>query len=209
MVDNHTELNNDDNAMDESEAKMVENMVKEIHESMKARGYSAGAGMETQFDLTKEKPLVNVFKKVFGNGKDVTRSYRKLSRRGNNLKGRKKENKKVNIILDTSGSLYNELDQYVSQVIGNYDCFIVMCDTSVTFAQDVKSMKEWKSIPKTGGGGTMLQPALDELVKQNRQNMQTIFVSDFYCETLDLSKIKAPVTFVKTKNSTVHAGLHD
>ena len=201
LVDDHSMLNEDEKNMSSSDKAIVDSMIKDINESLKARGMNAGQGIENQFAFKKKKTIVNVFKRVFGNGNIKSPTYRKLSRRHNMLKGRKKESKDVNLVLDTSGSLYAELEEYLPKLVGNWNCYVVQVDTSVQFAGHVKNMAGWKKVAKKGGGGTILQPALDHLVEQNRHTIPTAFLSDFYAEELDLAKLKAPITFVKSNGA--------
>jgi predicted metal-dependent peptidase len=206
LVDDH-EMKNEMDEGETAEEKaaneaMVDSLVREIHDSLKARGFSASSGVEQMFNFKKQKPIVNVFKRVFGNGKLKAPTYRKLSRRHHLLKGKRKENKDVNIILDTSGSLYSELDEYIGQVVGNYNCYVIQIDTKVQFAGHIKNIQEWKKLKKMGCGGTILQPAIEKLKEEKRGDIQTVFVSDFYCETLDFKGIKGDMIFVKTKGAT-------
>lgn len=203
LVDDHI-MNKDSESgtLNDSEIAQMEAMVREIHENLKARGFNPGKIIGENFEYKRGKSIVNVFRKVFGNGTLKDKTYRHLSRRCPGLKGNRKDNRDINIILDTSGSLYNELDEYINLVVGKFSSYVVQVDTRVVWDGHLKTMADWKKVKKCGGGGTILQPGIDKLIELKRQNYPLYFVSDFYCESLDLSKYKGPVIFIKSKGST-------
>jgi predicted metal-dependent peptidase len=202
LVDDHEAMQEFLENMTGADKSKLDSMVMEIHDTLKARGYGVSGGVETMFNMKKEKPVVNVFKKILGNGKIKSGTYRKMSRRNPKLKGKRKENKDVNLIVDTSGSIYSELSEIMPQLVGNFNVYCVQIDTSVKFAGHVKNFKDWKNVPITGGGGTTLQPAIDKLIEERRGHIQTIFASDYYCEELDFAGIGGEVAFVKTQGAT-------
>jgi len=197
LVDVHFE-----NDLTENEITEIEYMTKEIHDSLKARGLHGTAGIEKIFQIKRKKNIVNVFKRIFTNSSLKDPTYKKLSRRYDMLKGKKKTGKDINLIVDTSGSLYDELDQYMGGIVGNYNIYLIQIDTEVTFEGNLKSLSQWKKVTKKGGGGTTLQPAIDLLVKMKRQHIPTYFVSDFYCDELDFQGFTSQVTLIKSKDST-------
>ncbi len=188
----------------EQDAELAQHTAKEIAETLKQRGFTPGDVLGKMFSYKKEKTVINVFKKVFASGTLRNPTYRKLNRRlPGVLKGTKKENRDVNVILDTSGSLFAELDQYIGQLVGKWNCYLVQIDTQVAWSGHIKSEKDWKKVAKKGGGGTTLMPAFKHLTEVDRSDIPTVLVTDGYCDNLDLSVIKAPVTIVLTKNSVV------
>jgi predicted metal-dependent peptidase len=202
LVDHHGMAEDEENgSLSESEIAQMEGLVREIHESLKARGYKSGQVIEDNFNIKKKKTLVNVFKKIFGKGLDKVGTYRKLSRRCPNLKGSIKENREINILLDTSGSLYNELSEYIGHVVGKFSTYVVQVDTDVRWHGKVETMGEWKKVQKAGGGGTILMPGVEKLIELKRGNFPLYVISDFYSDSFDLSKYKGPVTFIKTRGA--------
>jgi len=203
LVDHH-QMNDDlaNGNISESEMAQMEGMIKDIHTSLKAQGMTPGSIIEKNFSFSKEKSLVNIFKKVFSKGVVKESTYRKLSRRCEGLKGDKKESREINLLLDTSGSLYNELNQYIGAVVGKYSIFLIQCDTKVAWEGKVENMADWKKVKKAGGGGTILQPAIDRLIAIKKQSTPLVIVTDGYTDNMDFSKYKGHVTFVMTKDST-------
>jgi predicted metal-dependent peptidase len=192
FVDKHNE-------MKENEQGFFETLIKEIHERLKAKGFIGSKIIEDLIYWKKEKSIVNIFKTIFNNGKIKTSTYKKLSRRCPLLKGKKKINKDINVILDTSGSLFDELGSYISNIIVSHNVFLVQCDTKVTFHKHIKSINDWKKVKKSGGGGTILQPSIDFLIDKKRSKIPTYFVSDFECEELDFKSSFKYVVFIKSE----------
>ena len=198
MVDYHSK-----EEISEQDAELAKQTAKEYAETLKQRGFTPGDTLGEMFNYKKKKTVINVFKRVFSQGQIKDFTFKRLNRRLPGIKkGAKKENRDVSVILDTSGSLFSELDQYIGQLVGKYTVHLVQIDTQVAFSGVIKSEKDWKKVKKMGGGGTILQPAFDHLVELGRADTPVVLVSDFYCETLDLHKIKAPVTMVKSKDAT-------
>ena len=204
LVDYHSE-----EEISEQDAELAKQTAKEIAETLKQRGFNPGEVLGNMFNYKKEKTVINVFKRVFSSGKLRQPTYRKLNRRLPGVKkGFKKENRDVNVVLDTSGSLFSELDQYVGQLVGKWNVYLVQVDTKVAWSGHIKTEKDWKKVKKQGGGGTILSPAFEHLKENNRSDIPTVIVTDGYTDNLDLSYIKAPVTIVLTKDSIVppHSG---
>lgn len=197
LVDDHSGLGE----IDESTSIQIDSIIKSIHDSLKQRGFLGTNGIEEMFKIKKKKSIVNVFKRVFTSGSDKFSSYQRLSRRNSMLKGKKKIGKDINLILDTSGSLYNELDKCIGNIIGNYNIFLIQVDTEVTFSGYIKSLARWKNVKKCGGGGTTLQPAIDFLIKNKRHRIPIFFVSDYISDILDFKGIESKVTFIKSEDS--------
>lgn len=202
LVDHHGMADDiADGKLSESELAQMEGLVKDIHESLKAQGFSAGNIIEKNFEFKKGRSIVNVFRKVFSKGFIKESTYRKISRRCDGLKGAKKESREINLLLDTSGSLYNELNQYIGQVVGKYSIYLIQCDTRVAWEGQLNCMADWKKVQKAGGGGTVLQPAVDRLIELGKHHTPLFIVTDGYTDNIDLSKYKGSVCFVMTHNS--------
>jgi predicted metal-dependent peptidase len=196
LVDVH-----DNKEVSENEFEKNDIIIKGIHDSLKSRGLISSESIEEIFKFKKKRTIVSVFKRVFVSGNLSCRTYKKLSRRNNFLKGKKKEGKDINLIVDTSGSLYQELDKYMGQIIGNFNIYLIQIDTEIRFNGHIENINKWKKIKKIGGGGTILQPAIEHIIKVKRQKNPIYFISDFQCDKLDFNGIKSKVIFIKSKDS--------
>lgn len=190
-----------ENIGNEKDHTAIDISVKDLHDSLKARGIGPGGVADSFIDVKKKKSVINVFKRVFSNGLLVNRTYRKMNRRHRKLKGKKKENKVVNVLLDTSGSLYDELDEYIGHLFGKFTLNVIQCDTDVQNVHVVKSKNDWKKIKKIGMGGTILQPGINAFIEKKLHKIPLVIVSDFYTDLFDFAKYKNHVTFVKTRGA--------
>jgi len=132
---------------------------------------------------------------------DRKSTYKKSNRRSNNwnIPGTKKlRDKKVFVVIDTSGSMISMLEKLVGQVCeiaesGGAEVEWVCCDTAVT--APVK-YKRGSQIELTGGGGTAYQPGLNAATDADI----IIYLGDM--EHFDaLKKPKTPVIWVNVVGS--------
>lgn len=193
LLDDHDKMGESD----ELDSKLGEQIVREIHSRLKSRGLTLSDCIEGNMNWTKKKSKVNLFKQVFGHGTMFEKSYKKENRRHPDLKAKIRKNRRINVILDTSGSLYNDLDKYVANVIGNYETRIIQCDTEVCYDRVISTMSEWKKIPKKGGGGTVLMPAINKLIAE-RDFCPLYLITDGCTDTLDFTRYKESVVIVTT-----------
>ncbi|MGA2435936.1 MAG: VWA-like domain-containing protein [Bryobacteraceae bacterium] len=108
------------------------------------------------------------------------------------MRGYKRVRNKVNVILDTSGSMWGELIQKMLSFIirNNVEIFLVQNDTEVKDHKLIRRMKELNSMKIHGGGGTIMQPAINFLIKNKMNDYPTIMLTDGYTDTLNFSMLK-------------------
>jgi predicted metal-dependent peptidase len=111
------------------------------------------------------------------------------------LRGYKRVRNKVNVILDTSGSMWGELIQKMLTFImkNNVEIFLVQNDTEVKDKRLITRMKELNGLKIHGGGGTIMQPAINFLVKNKMVEYPTIMLTDGYTDRLNFSAIRNKV----------------
>jgi predicted metal-dependent peptidase len=98
--------------------------------------------------------------------------------------------KKVNCILDVSGSIGNIFDPIFKILLEkNLKINLAQVDTEVRSYVKVKSMKDFKNIAIGGIGGTILQPGVD-LFKDKFNNLDLIVLTDGYTDELNFNGIK-------------------
>lgn len=129
-------------------------------------------------------------------------SYKKSNRRTDSwhIPGHKKlRDKKVTVVVDTSGSMLSMLSKLVGQICeiaeaGNTEVEWFCCDTQASAAT---KYRKGQNIELVGGGGTLYQPGLDAA---NASDV-IIYVGDM--EHFDtLTKPKSPVIWVNVVNGT-------
>jgi predicted metal-dependent peptidase len=182
---------------------MRDAMVKDVMERLAARGLSAGNVEQTLNKLRKKrKDYLKEIKRAVSNmifGTVKERTIVKPNRKGiSGLKGARKVKTKINVGLDTSGSMGGQgtFERVLSYVYRNdIEINFMESDTQVNWVQNIKSKRQLESIPIKGLGGTCLQPMIDYIV-ENHNDCNSVLLSDGYTDTLDFSKVKGKVLII-------------
>ena len=176
-------------------------MVKDVMERLAARGLSAGSVETTLNKLRKKrKDYLREIKRAVSNmifGTVKERTIVKPNRKGiSGLKGARKVKTKINCILDTSGSMGGTFERVLNYVYRNdIEINLIEADTEVKWIENIKNTRKLETLKIKGLGGTILQPAIDLVADQYNQ-YNTVVLTDGYCDSLDLSKIKGKVLMV-------------
>jgi predicted metal-dependent peptidase len=180
---------------------MREAMVKDVMEKLSARGLSAGNVEQTLNKLRKKrKDYLKEIKRavsnmIFGTVKQKT-IVKPNRRQIAGLKGNRKVKTKINCILDTSGSMGGTFERVLSYIYRNdIEINLIEADTEVKWIENIKNKRKLETMVIKGLGGTILQPAID-LVADQFNEFNTVVLTDGYCDSLDLSKIKGKVLMV-------------
>jgi predicted metal-dependent peptidase len=200
-LDNNNGQYMDVHMTDEIPEEMRESMVKDAMDRLQARGLQAGNVEQTLNKLRKQRKDYlkhikrSVSNMIFGTKKQKT--ITKPNRRQvSGLKGNRKIKTKINCILDTSGSMGGTFERVLSYIYRNdIEVNLIEADTEVKWVQQVKSKRKLESIPIKGLGGTVLQPAIN-YVAENFNEFNTLVLTDGYCDSLDLSRIKGNVLLI-------------
>jgi predicted metal-dependent peptidase len=132
---------------------------------------------------------------IFGTQK--VRTIIKPNRKGiSGLKGNKKIKTAINVILDTSGSMGNTFEKVLSYIYRN-DIVVnmIQADTQVNWVDKFMDKKKVERMKISGLGGTALMPAV-EYVAEHFNQFNTVCLTDGYCDSLDLSKLKGRVLII-------------
>jgi predicted metal-dependent peptidase len=191
----------DKHMSDEVPEEMREAMVKDVMERLAARGLSAGNVETTLNKLRKKrKDYLREIKRavsnvIFGTVKQKT-IVKPNRRQIAGLKGNRKVKTKINCILDTSGSMGGTFERVLSYIYRNdIEINLIEADTEVKWIENIKNKRKLETMVIKGLGGTILQPAID-LVADQFNEFNTVVLTDGYCDSLDLSKIKGKVLMV-------------
>ena len=186
---------------DDVPEEMRESMVKDAMDRLQARGLAAGNIEQTLNKLRKQrKDYLKHIKRsvsnlIFGTKKQKT-IVKPNRRQIMGLKGNRKIKTKINCILDTSGSMGGTFERVLSYIYRNdIEVNLIEADTQVKWVQSIKSKRKLESIPIKGLGGTVLQPAID-YVAQHFNEFNTLCLTDGYCDSLDLSRLKGNVLLI-------------
>jgi predicted metal-dependent peptidase len=191
----------DKHMSDEVPEEMREAMVKDVMDRLAARGLSAGNVEQTLNKLRKKrKDYLREIKRavsnmIFGTVKQKT-IVKPNRRQISGLKGNRKVKTKINCILDTSGSMGGTFERVLSYVYRNdIEINLIEADTEVKWIENIKNKRKLETMVIKGLGGTILQPAID-LVADQFNEFNTVVLTDGYCDSLDLSRIKGKVLMV-------------
>lgn len=186
---------------DDVPEEMREAMVKDVMERLAARGLSAGNVETTLNKLRKKrKDYLREIKRavsnmIFGTVKQKT-IVKPNRRQIAGLKGNRKVKTKINCILDTSGSMGGTFERVLSYIYRNdIEINLIEADTEVKWIENIKNKRKLETMVIKGLGGTILQPAID-LVADQFNEFNTVVLTDGYCDSLDLSRIKGKVLMV-------------
>lgn len=193
----------DKHITDEVPEEMREAMVRDVTDRLSARGLSTGNIESTLNKLRKKrKDYLKEIKRglstmIFGTlkQKTITRPHR---RQIAGLKGNKKYKTKINVILDTSGSMGGQgtFERVLSYVYRNdIEINLMESDTEVKWVENIKSKRKLESIPIKGLGGTALNPAID-YVRENFNGFNTVILTDGMTDRLNFSGIKGKVLII-------------
>ena len=186
---------------DDVPEEMREGMVKDVMERLAARGLSGGNVEQTLNKLRKKrKDYLREIKRAVSNmifGTVKERTIVKPNRKGvSGLKGARKVKTKINCILDTSGSMGGTFERVLSYIYRNdIEINLIEADTEVKWIENIKSKRKLETMVIKGLGGTMLQPAIN-LVAEQFNEYNTVVLTDGYCDSLDLSKIKGKTLMI-------------
>ena len=186
---------------DDVPEEMREAMVKDVMERLAARGLSAGNVETTLNKLRKKrKDYLREIKRavsnmIFGTVKQKT-IVKPNRRQISGLKGNRKVKTKINCILDTSGSMGGTFEKVLSYVYRNdIEINLIEADTEVKWIENIKNKRKLETMVIKGLGGTILTPAV-ELVVDQFNDFNTVILTDGYCDSLDLSKVKGRVLII-------------
>jgi predicted metal-dependent peptidase len=191
----------DKHIADDVPEEMREGMVKDVMERLAARGLSAGNVEQTLNKLRKKrKDYLREIKRAVSNmifGTIKQKTIVKPSRRGIfGIKGNRKVKTCINVILDTSGSMGNTFEKVLSYIYRNdISVNMIQGDTEVKWVDKFMDKKKIERMKISGLGGTILTPSV-EYVVENFNEFNTCILTDGYCDSLDLSKLKGRVLII-------------
>lgn len=181
---------------------IVSSMLDKIKNRLvaKSKGRGLSSGLESLLDEFEMKPKRKwtspVIREVRSWIGTKMKTYKRPSRRNiAGLKGKLKVSTTVNILLDTSGSMFSPEDMSKVFSVFSFDSCVVNLIQIDTMVRDFRTIegKKLKNIKLKGGGGTMLQPALDMLIEKGLTQYPTLILTDGQTDSLDLSEFNRVV----------------
>ena len=193
----------DKHISDDVPEEMRNAMVKDVMERLAARGLTAG-NLETTLNKLrkKRKDYLKEIKRavsnmIFGTVKQKT-IVKPNRRQISGLKGVRKVKTKINVILDTSGSMGGQgtFEKILNYVYRNdIEINFIESDTEIKWVENLKSDKKLQSLPIKGLGGTVMQTGINYVV-EHFNKFNTVLLTDGYTDTLDCSKLKGKLLII-------------
>ena len=188
---------------DDVPEEMREGMVRDVMERLAARGLSAGNVETTLNKLRKKrKDYLKEIKRAVSNmifGSVKTKTIVKPNRKQiSGLKGNRKIKTKINVILDTSGSMGGQgtFERVLSYVYRNdIEINFIESDTEIKWVQNLKSAKKLESLPIKGLGGTIMQTGINYVIEHFNE-CNTVLLTDGYTDSLDLTGLKGKLLII-------------
>jgi len=188
----------DKHLLDEVSKEMKDIILKDINEKIRGNNNSMASVILNKLSKKKKDYLSDIkrnINEISGSIKDKT--ITKPNRRNiMGLKGKRKRGSVLNVVLDTSGSMYGIINRILE--------YVYQKDISINFIQNdmnVKSIKRLRSgvelekIKIEGFGGTILMPAIKK-IEQSYNRYNTVILTDGYCDDLDLSRLNGKVLII-------------
>lgn len=181
--------------------EVKDSMVNEVKDKLQARGLLKGSAEQTLNKLVKKrKDYLKKIKRTISNiifGGNKTKTIVKRNRRDiDGLKGKRKIKSKINVGLDTSGSMGGTFERVLSYIYqSDIEINFMESDTEVRWVKKIKSKKQIESIPIKGLGGTCLQPMLDHIA-ENFNDVNNCLLTDGMTDSLDFSRIKGKTLII-------------
>lgn len=193
----------DQHLNDDVPEELREAMVKDTMDRLQARGLASGNMEQTLNKLRKQrKDYLKEIKRSISNvifGTQKQKTIVKPNRRQiSGLKGNRKIKTKINVILDTSGSMGGQgtFEKVLSYVYrSDIEMNMIQGDTDVKWVENFKSKRKLETMKINGLGGTVIQPSVDYVVK-HFNDFNTVVLTDGYTDTLDISKLKGKVLMI-------------
>ena len=195
---------------DEISQEEKEAIIKDIIKAAKNRGTVTADIEEMIGELT--RVVDNPLKKIKGNlAKEIARLKVRTWARPSLIgvgKGFRRQSVSFTVVLDTSGSMFGEFEEVLSYLLlRDVQIDLIHADTEVKKVERLQSNKDVKKIKINGGGGTILQPAID-FAKKTFPSQPLVVLTDGYCDNLNVTGFKGITNIVTCGTDVSVTGAH-
>jgi len=194
----------DQHLVDDINEELREQMIKDIREKLKSRGFESGDIESTLNKLRKKrkdylKEIKRGISQIKGNHKQ--RSILRPSRRNvSGLKGNKKIGSKINVILDTSGSMGGYFEKALSFIFrSDIEINLIQVDTKVHSCENIKNKNQLEKVKIKGMGGTTITPGIRYMIEHFPQ-YNCLLLTDGHTDSLDFSGFKNKVLIISNSD---------
>ena len=186
----------------EEEAELI---AGDLYEIIKSKG-SIPQNIEKLLNYTPPKQIdyLKIIKRTLSNTllhSKRTKTFLRPNRYGiEGLKGSLYTSYEINCILDTSGSMFDDFEKVLAYLQNNKVVVnLIQIDTEVKEVKRITNTKKIDKITIKGGGGTILQPAINMITKNKVLNKYgTLILTDGYTDSLDLSNLHKSILIISS-----------
>lgn len=183
----------------------AESIAEDLYETIKNRG-SIPQNIKKLLDYTPPKQIdyLKIIKRNLSNAllhSKRTKTFLRPNRYGiEGLKGSLYTSYEINCILDTSGSMFDDFEKVLAYLQNNKVVVnLIQIDTEVKEIKRITNTKKIDKITIKGGGGTILQPAINMITKNKTLNKYgTLILTDGYTDSLDLSNLHKNILIISS-----------
>jgi len=194
-ADNNKQFTFDTHMENEVDDDIAQEIVDQIKEGLKARGFQKGNVEGVLGKLQrKRKDYLKEIKRNISTLKGSAK-YKTINRASvigvEGLKGNRRTGKGLNVILDTSGSMGGDFEKVLSYIFQrNIMVNLIQVDTNVQQFIRLDSLNDFKNLKIKGFGGTELQPGI-EYIKNTKalHGFNLCVLTDGYCDSLNFNNI--------------------
>ena len=195
----------DEHLLDELPPEVKKQLVDKILQNCKNRGLIGDKIEKILNKIRKSKKDYlkdikrTLSKDIIGTSKE--KSIIRPNRRNiEGLKGKIKYKNKINVILDTSGSMTGEFEKVLSYIFRHdIELNLVMGDTEVKDFIVIKKENQLQKMTIKGLGGTELNPLIKFISKNDKLNCyNNVILTDGYTDKLDFTEIKGKTLILST-----------
>jgi predicted metal-dependent peptidase len=202
-LDYHVQLDEISDEIRKDLAKGASEKAK--YDTQKSRGTIAGSIADI-LELLLKKPKENnlrLIKRMVSalKGREKVRSFKRLNRRIEGVKGAVKQSLELNVILDTSGSMDGEFDLVLSEIYRDgYVINLCQVDTRLQNVKKITSKHEFKKFAVYGLGGTTLTPGIEHIIdpKNRLHRNGTLILTDGATDCLDFHNSMGQFLIIST-----------
>jgi predicted metal-dependent peptidase len=186
---------------DEVDSETRKEIALDAINRIKARGQSSAdfEAILNKLRKSRKDHLKEIKRHVsFMKGKTKHSTWAAPNRKELELKGYKKYNVNINVILDTSGSMGGDMEHVLSYIFqDNIKINLIQIDAKVQAIENIKNKRDLLKMKIKGLGRTELQPAIDYVV-EHFNKFNTVILTDGHTDSFDLSKLKHHVLILST-----------
>jgi predicted metal-dependent peptidase len=139
-------------------------------------------------------------------GRVKEKSWTRMNRRVDGIKGKVGRSNQINAILDVSGSMSGTFDKVLREIfVDGYEVNLIQADTKVNKVEKIRNKNQLKTLGISGYGGTELSPAVRYVMdpKNKINRFPTVILTDGICDSIDFMSSQQQFLILTTEREIV------